>query len=294
MHRLVVPTDFSEFAQEALRYAVALRRQTGAEVHLLHVASPSETTVNPGEDATREALRHAVEMAEADPREVTCAIRTSYAVGPAAVVYAEEVAADTLVVGTHGRRGFRRLLLGSVAEELVRTSPVDVLVVPQTPISPVPARRLLVPVDLRSGTDGLLAHARGLAEAASPERVDLLHVLEPLPYPVRWLDEAVLDIVPTIRDRAADELRQRAEAAGLAPSGVYVERGDPAAVIARSAEALDSDLVLVAPHAQGRVERTLLGSVASSVARSASRPVLVARSLADPVPAPPEAVRAAA
>lgn len=291
MNRLVVPTDFSDFAQEALRFAVALRRRTGAEVHLLHVESPElplspEALVPPPSLPRAEitaALRQQAEVADTTASDLTFAIRTAYAVAPAILTYADEVGADAIVTGTHGRRGLRRMMLGSVAEELVRTAASDVLVTPlhEMPYSAHPARRILVPLDLREGSAALLAHARDLARGLDSERVDLLHVLEPLPYPVRWLDEAVLDVVPTIRERAAEALREMASGADLDPGGVYVERGRPERVIRRVAVALESDLLILAPHVQGRIERALLGSVAGEVARATERPVLIARSLSD-------------
>lgn len=284
MRCLVVPTDFSAFAQEALRYADAIRRQAGAEIHLLHVASPTEPASPPGEDATREAIRQAAEAAGVAQGTLTSAIRTSYAIAPTILTYADEIGADTVVVGTHGRRGFRRFMMGSVAEELVRTSPVDVLVVPRggAPVSGLPGRRVLAAADLHEGTDPLLAHARDLAGALDSDRLDLLHVLEPLPYPIRWLDETLMNLVPDVRNRAAEELRQHATSLAVDPGGVYVEVGVPAPTIARTAEALDSDLIVVAPHARGRMERALLGSVAGDVARVAERPVLVAWSVSRP------------
>ena len=291
MRRILVPTDFSDFAQEALRYAVALRRRTGAEVHLLHVVSPTppapealDFETGPPEDGLRAALRLQAEVAGTTASDLTCAIRYAYAIAPEILTYLDEVDADTIVVGTHGKRGLRRLMLGSVAEELVRTSPCDVLVSPlrTTPFSAHPARRILVPLDMREGSDALLAHTRDFARSLGASQVDILHVLEPLPYPVRWLDEAILDIVPSIRDRAAESLRDLAKQQGLEEADVYVERGRPENVIRRVADVLDSDLIVVAPHQQARVVQALLGSVAGEVARTAERPVLVARSLITP------------
>ena len=281
--------------------ALTLRRKTGAEVHLLHVASPTPLAPGdlggvtgpfgggthasgPHEDGFRAALRQQVEIAGEAASGVSRAIRYSYAVAPAVLTYAEEIDADVIVTGTHGRRGLRRFMLGSVAEELAQTAPCDVLVAPTRtiPFSAHPARRILVPVDLQEGTASLLAFARHLAREVGAKQVDLLHVLEPLPYPIGWLDNAVLDIVPTIRERANEALRAAAESAGFRAAGVYVERGFPESVIHRVADVLDSELILVAPRQQGRVAKALLGSVASGVVRAAARPVLVARSLLEP------------
>jgi len=115
-------------------------------------------------------------------------------------------------------------------------------------------------------------------------KVDLVHVLEPLPHPVRWLDETLVDLIPQIQERAESALRTLAEDAS-SQSGemsLYVERGKAAPTIPQVAEALGTDLVVLGPHAERPVFDKLLGSVAEGVARRVSCPVLIARGSAEP------------
>lgn len=120
---ILVPVDFGEASQAALDYAVDLAEGTDAKVFVLHtfeipivglpdgvVAATAELTgriVN----AAQKAL-----LEQGDAREVILA-------------EAKELGADLIVIGTHGRRGIARALIGSVAESVVRTSPVPVLTV---------------------------------------------------------------------------------------------------------------------------------------------------------------------
>jgi nucleotide-binding universal stress UspA family protein len=137
---ILVPTDFSAAAEAALDEALGLASKLGAKVYVLHayqlpvVGFPDGVLVPTAEIATRvvtwaqselEACvarrkTSAVEIVpilkQADPREAVLAV-------------AEEVAADLVVMGTHGRRGVARALIGSVAEAVVRTSPVPVMTV---------------------------------------------------------------------------------------------------------------------------------------------------------------------
>ncbi len=297
---LVVPTDFSAAASEAYAYALRLARATGAPVHLLHVVSrpdagpfevAGEAPTASQEEAEETALaRRALADAAGEPYragEVELAVRSSNAPAAEIAAYAGDVDAGLVVLGTCGRRP-RRHTLGDVAAEVVQTAPCDVLLVPHresAPFSGSPVRHVLVPVDVSGAARPLVALGVDLARALGSERVDLLHVLEPLPYPVRWVDETVLDLVPTIRDRAEAALRDLAAAhasPGVPPVAVYVERGKAARTVARAAVALDADLVVVGPHAERPLFDRLLGSVAEGVARRAPCPVLVARQTAAP------------
>ncbi|WP_265108997.1 universal stress protein [Halosolutus halophilus] len=134
---VVVATDGSESVKRAVDVAFDLADRFDAEVHALSVVDASEVDASPQQ--LREELRTALEttadaalatVEERADREVTTAVRDGR---PAAEIceYAREVDADLIVTGTRGRHGENRLLLGSVAERIVRTSPVPVLTVRQ-------------------------------------------------------------------------------------------------------------------------------------------------------------------
>jgi nucleotide-binding universal stress UspA family protein len=141
--RILVPTDFSPTADAALEYAFVLAERFGASLQLLHVLDDPFVVDGMAADAyiaeapalrtavlddARERLRH-----RAAPREVLGQpIDTEVLFGHGArtiAEYAAERGVDLIVMGTHGRSGFAHLLLGSVAERLVRTAPCPVLTV---------------------------------------------------------------------------------------------------------------------------------------------------------------------
>jgi len=137
---ILVATDFAPCSDAALDYAVPLARALGAKIHLFHayelpvVGLPDGVVLGNEEleqrvvTATRTALAKAIakhegsgvtiepHLREADPREGILAA-------------AKELAADLIVVGTHGRKGFVRALVGSVAELIVRAAVVPVTIV---------------------------------------------------------------------------------------------------------------------------------------------------------------------
>jgi nucleotide-binding universal stress UspA family protein len=140
--RILVPTDFSATADAALDYASVLAERFGASIELLHVLDDPFVADGMAAEAyisespvlrsamlrdARERLRHRASAREGIPR-----IETEVLFGHGArtiAEYAAERGIDLIVMGTHGRTGFAHLLLGSVAERLVRTSPCPVLTV---------------------------------------------------------------------------------------------------------------------------------------------------------------------
>ena len=142
VRRILFPTDFSEPAQQALKYAMALTERFGSELHLLHVIPPiptpfpdsSSSLALPADYLTTQAdvakKRFVKELGEtwlAEHRTVQ-AVEEGFAVDEI-VRYAKKHDIDMIVVGTHGNSGLSRLLLGSVAEKLVRISDCPVLTV---------------------------------------------------------------------------------------------------------------------------------------------------------------------
>jgi len=139
--RILVPTDFSDSADHALAYAVTLAGQVSAPVHLIHVFDDpdavglySEVYV-PMPPEVRAALltdvrrQLATRTAIAGHNKVTTEVLTGAPTARAIVEAAKQDGCDLIVMGTHGRHGMAHLLLGSVAERVVRTAQCPVLVV---------------------------------------------------------------------------------------------------------------------------------------------------------------------
>ena len=154
--QILFPTDFSDPARRAGAVAAELARHFAARLHLLHVV-PSVTDPGTASDALRAA---AVDLGL---RNDTVVVARAGRPAAQIVAYAREVPVDLIVVGTHGRTGFSRVLLGSVAEAVVRLAPCRVLTVPATApatspaaeASPAPESRCVV---CAGSTDDLVCH----------------------------------------------------------------------------------------------------------------------------------------
>jgi nucleotide-binding universal stress UspA family protein len=134
LKRVLVATDFEPASDAALVYARALAQSFGASLHLLHVAENQFLRPSPAEPAALRAgqQRALDELLTADDRQrlhARAVVDVSDSPAEAIVAYARAAAVNLIVMGTHGRRAVAQLLMGSVAERVVRTAPCPVLTV---------------------------------------------------------------------------------------------------------------------------------------------------------------------
>ena len=130
--KIVIPVDFSPAAEQAARYGCSLARSVQARAYLIHVIEPSLTASKESQDRNAAHARAALAAlgrqldADAEGRLIT-----EVRIGSIASSITKAVVAyggDLVVMGTHGRTGLSHLVHGSVAEEVIRTVPVPVLV----------------------------------------------------------------------------------------------------------------------------------------------------------------------
>jgi nucleotide-binding universal stress UspA family protein len=143
LKKVLVATDFGPAAESALRYAQALARDSGAELHVLHVVEDvlaramdgyGYAAISPEVQVDIEhAGRKRTEalLSDEDRREMHAKAATVTSNSPATEIvdYARTNGIDLIVMGTHGRRAIAHLFMGSVAERVVRTAPCPVLTV---------------------------------------------------------------------------------------------------------------------------------------------------------------------
>jgi nucleotide-binding universal stress UspA family protein len=143
--KILAPIDFSEHSMNAMRSAMELAKDVGAEVHLMHVIAPHHhfiplplaTNVEQSRELTREAamleqaeeeLAHLKKDEFGDSKKVITFAVIGHPVQKL-VDYAKEQSIDLIVMATHGRSGIQHALLGGTTEKIVRTSPCSVLVI---------------------------------------------------------------------------------------------------------------------------------------------------------------------
>ena len=153
--KILVPTDFSETAETALSYAVQLARQFGGELHVMHVCEdPMQLAAWPvlssgsapevGEEAAalRAELKNLLRAADPVPGKAEVHVIVGQPTGLAISQYAAEHEFDLIVMGTHGRGALAHILMGSVAEKVVRSAPCPVLTIRHPTHRKIAAERL--------------------------------------------------------------------------------------------------------------------------------------------------------
>lgn len=305
IRRVLVPTDFSDRAERALPHALWLAEEFGAELHMLHAMvlhgddpggkAGGERAFPDLDDAYRQ-LRSwadqrlqetAADLDRSDVRVVRAQER-GIAAAPTIVEYANDNDVDVVVMATHGRRGVRRMLLGSVAEEVLRTAGCPVLTVRpdgnDRPDGPDevggPPEKILVPVDFSEHSDLALASAGALARRFGAE-LDVLHVIAELGVPDPYFADAaeLRALTKAARDRVPEALAERVDRVlgEDVAAGTHMEVGTPPAAIAEFAGEQGSDMIVVGSHGRTGVERVFLGSVAEGIVRRAPCPVLTVK-----------------
>jgi nucleotide-binding universal stress UspA family protein len=296
IRKILFPTDFSTCAEQAMGRALHLARRHGAELHLLHVLvlheyDPLRISAHVSDIAKLQGLL--VENAEAALDEVAARLRSpelrvvaaqerGISAADPILDYADRQDIDLVVMGTHGRRGARRFLLGSIAERVVKLARCPVLSVrdPGLESTTYHPSRILVPLDFSEHARNAFRHARELA-AEEGASIQLLHIVEETPVPYFYGPGTA----PRISGRAAIHARAREEMRRLIQSSagpeahieIHVARGSSALDISRFARESRSDLVVIATHGLSSVWQYVMGSVAEAVVRTAPCPVLTVK-----------------
>jgi nucleotide-binding universal stress UspA family protein len=288
--KILLPTDFSAGAMGAGAYARALAHAAGAELHViyadvLHADSHAGVTDYPKtpESARVDLERLTAEAAARDQfdLDVKHAVARNISAAPAILEYAGDHDVDVIVMGTHGRRGVRRLLLGSVAEEVVRVSQCPVLTVRQpseVPPMHVEIGSILVPIDFSIHSRNALHNATELARLFK-SRLDLLHVVEETLHPAFYgiTVQSIYDVHPDIEERALAQMRGLVESTDV-PATFEARPGSAANGIVEYAAERGSGLVVMGTHGLTGLDHFIMGSTTERVLRRAPCPVFSVKS----------------
>lgn len=300
--KILLPTDFSKCSNAALNHALFLAEHFGADLDLLHVVVLHDLDVELAgsrfpdadeiflrlRDVASGEMKALLEARRTDHLDIREVQRRGVAAAPEIVSYAAEEHVDLIVMGAHGRRGFRRFLLGSVAEEVVRLAPCPVMTMRgegKVPELHAPGR-ILVPFDFSEPSRSALVAARDLA-VDFKAGLELVHVIEPImaphPYAPLHFGSQAFDMA-RLMERAETDLRVIAgEVAGTGVEcSVRALEGHPAERITGYAEESGADLIVIATHGRTGLSRFFLGSVTERVVRGAECPVLTLKATPEP------------
>jgi nucleotide-binding universal stress UspA family protein len=289
--RILCPIDFSEGSRHALAQAAAVARAYSAGLTVMHAFVNRPAMDLPplmlAEVDRQRLIEDMQRFADtvAPGLRPDCRVEDGVSAWEAILDAVDDLGPDLLVMGTHGRSGFRRLFLGSVTEKVVRTAPCPTLVVPPRVadgVSETPAqfRRVLCAVDLSDSSLAALARAFELAQQDAA-RLLVVYVAE-MPSVIPEVPPAV--DLSAMATRAAEEARRRLQA--LIPAGARpyctietpIVCARPRSEIVRLAARRRADLIVMGVHGRGVMDLIVFGSTMHHVLRAAPCPVLVVHS----------------
>jgi nucleotide-binding universal stress UspA family protein len=280
---ILFATDFSAASMQALPYATSIARRFDSKLCIAHVVPPEDypSGLNSLDAAAQVACREAELKISSLLRSALCrglACETVIGNGDIWIGLSDFMrrhATDLLVMGTIGRTGVRKFLLGSVAEEAMRESRCPVLTVgPESHAAEeIEFRQILYATDFSA--DSLAGAPYALAFAGNySSRLTLAHALEGLPESP-YLDTQMAKV--RLRELVPQRVHHAAE------PNIIVEMGSPADVILKAADDTASDLIVIGARGAGSLARLAshFGSVAHRIVCRAVCPVLTVRPLPD-------------
>ncbi len=275
VHRILVPTDLSDFATLALRYSVAFNRRIPSKLTLLFaddVFFPVEASGMPlgyylenAPESRHRLLEKLAEQARRHANGLDVEARVvSDSPSRAIVRTADEIDADLIIMGTHGRHGIPRAFLGSVTESVLRHTTRPVLTVAPSRIPEgreAAIRTILCPVNFTDIAREALGYATEMALSFDAELV-LLYVAEG-PDSIS-LSRAGARLAAWVAPSLGGRLRYKE----------VMTHGDAAARVLAIAEQSDADVIVVGSEHKRFGDTTAIGTTTEQLTRVATRPVL--------------------
>ncbi len=265
---VLVATDGSDVATRAAETAIALASTLEATVHAVSVTKR-------GGDRRLETCTERARATAETAIEAGCEAETIVREGrPSSTILAvaEEIDADLIVMGTHGRTGLRQTIIGSVALEVIRDARRPVLTVGPDVEPRSEATAVLLATNGWSGSAGATDHALGLADACGAS-VHALYAVD-----VGSADGEIRESFEEHGRRTIQTVVDRATDRGLEAAGT-VAHGDAHEVILEHAEERDVDLLVMGTESRSDLERLVVGSVSQRVVPNSSVPVTTVRTL---------------
>lgn len=291
-NKILCATDFSDFSNQTVSYGVALAKEFGASLIVCHVIDLSSVAIygefqlDPVGQQNR-IMEDANAQLEALTGDQPVAWEPLITVGKAADEISravEEKSIDLVIAATRGRSGFKRLILGSVTETLMRTLTCPLLVVHSPehefvnpPEQEIRLQKILVGCDFSSDSGLAFEHGLSLAQEFQAE-LHLAHVIEPPVQPNLLIEETYVsgEIQEDYHNQLIQKLKDMVpgEAANWCTPQTSIMEGQPYEELVKYADTRDIDMIVLGVRGHGLVKTLFLGSTTDRVIRNSPCPVL--------------------
>lgn len=287
--KILHPTDFSPCSSLALSHAVFYAEIFGAELHILHSVTwkdqkprellPDADTIREKlEESARVRLKEMLPDAHDKPFRIIEKMVLENLVSDAILEYVDKESMDLIIMGTHGRRGMKHFLMGSVAEETVRRSPVPVMTVREHKDAGLRSiEKIMVAVDFSKHSQLAVRRAEELAMLHAAD-LHLVHIVEDFYLPSGFGKTTSLpdEFTANLRKQRAKDLQELKQV--LAEKDLNVEvhlsEGRRTLEMNRIIDEEKMDLLVMGTHGFQGFNHVLLGSTAEQMIRTAKCPVL--------------------
>ena len=289
--KILFPTDFSESANNAMNWALMLAKNFEAHLDMLHAVVLHADDVGEEVFARFPDIDKCIEslMKNADSRlektiedsgqiSIKQHVRRGMAKVEEIINFAEEMKTDLIVMGSHGRTGITKALIGSVTERVVRGASCPVLTVKKDKFKhdTVDVKRIILPIDFSENCRASVKYAVVLAKLLGV-KLEVLHVIDSLVHPAYY--SVGLDS-PSKLDTELESRIKESIAKFMQEENVMLDydttvlEGKPYKQICEFADHKEESLIIISAHGSSKLERFMIGSTTDRVIRKANSPVL--------------------
>lgn len=291
---ILVPSDFSDTARQALAHAISLAHRYNAKITLLHVVTIfDDDPYNPKQTfpdlddyydhiqrRAGEKIKSTISKKIIENLQIEYMVLRGFSPYEEILSFAADNNVDLITMGTHGRNRLASFFLGSVAEKVVRhaTCPVLTTKISSEKIKSLPTyNRLLVPTDFSDQSRRALQFAASLLDGQQGN-IDILHVIEDVIHPAYYNSEkgSIFELVPDLKEKTKKSLQEITDE--LLPKDkmgrVVVQEGKIAQTITDYCDNEKIDMIVMGTHGMNFISQFLIGSVANRVLRNVACPVI--------------------
>jgi nucleotide-binding universal stress UspA family protein len=278
--RILIPVDKDKLSERTTQLALEFAKRLEAHITLVYALIDFVP-----DDFGHQVLEPWRVRAEALGLRVQTRVADGYtrSIGDAIAFEADQNGCDLILMGTHGRQGVQRLLLGSVAERVTRVAKIPVMLC-RDDAQFTQFKRILVPVDGSPPSFSAIEMAKRFAQHFQSE-LQFVHVIGDAPLPigdpmgtyVSYDYEGFARALEVVGKDALETASQRAKNFAHTTKLLRADGKRIAQVLIETAKQDHADLIIMGTHGRGGFERWLLGSVAEGVAHRAPTPVLLTR-----------------
>ena len=294
MSRILCPIDFSKCSKVALKNALELAKKTNAQLHLFHaILMYEDDSYKPNdrlpdnivsyeliEEISNQKLKNVADDHAGDAVKIVTASSRAFSAAEEILNYAEENKIDLLIMGIHGRTAISHLLLGSVAERVIRMAKCPVMTFRNDAKNLGIYHKILAPIDFSEHSKLALRYSLELARIYQSE-ITLLHVFEQPVHPSFYAagKTSVFKINSDLKKRATDAMlifRNEQGNEKIKTSYVLAEGAAYHEIVEHSKKG-NFDLLVIAAHGLRGLQHFLIGSTTEKVIRHAEIPVLTVK-----------------